>query len=274
MSEGGHRVFEPKKLKKLAKGKHADKDDSRSYRDLIGRARKRKMRPLTNVERNDCSVPDDTPTARILDKEWNAMMKAPKKAEKSLSKRKLWSVLKELEKVSGPIAPAGVMMIEYSDPEMDGMTNWKDGWDIEENPYRWAVIGGGAFKLHGAKYATKDIDIAATHRLPEGTFPHDPGPVINKNDNGHYQIKGVKVDWMYRLDDGSGPLFKQAVKEAVPIWSKTLGMYLPVATMEHAMAIKVNAGRVKDVAVFHDFVRKGLVDAKKVLELIDTYVKG
>lgn len=238
MSEGGHRKYDPLLLK-------------RKYRSLgYNPAKSGRSRPKTRVETNDCRLEDGAPIAKAIAKAFDHTTGQAKREPQpeGLGQRKLVGVCRDLVRAS----PAG---------------DWPLG---KTNPYQWAVIGGAAFKLRGLRYSTKDVDVAAMYRLAEGTFPHDPGPVVNKNDNGHYRVRGVKVDWMYRLDDGSGPLFRAAIREASVV--ERDGLAIPVASVEHAMAIKVNAGRPQDVAVFYHFIEKGWVDPRTVLSLISKYV--
>lgn len=135
----------------------------------------------------------------------------------------------------------------------------------------YAIIGGGAFMLHGMDYQTYDIDISAYEKISPAMesllkLEKMTGPGVGTDKNGHYKINGIKVDWMYRLEDGSGRLFKKAIDDACSV------QRLPVATMTDSMAIKVNAGRQKDVAVFYNFITQGYVDARAVLLTVDEYV--
>lgn len=235
VSGGGYRKYDPKRLKQLLAEPASTPESHEQWnkvtnnelsknlgRDLIGRARDRRVPPV-------------------------------KTKEKPLSKRKLISIAKQL------------------------------GEEADLLGIQWCLIGGAAFKLNGIPYSTADIDVSALKRLEPDTFERYPGRPVNNNDNGHYLIRGVKVDWMYRLDDGSGPLFKAAVKNCYWYHPESGDIYglrnavleggIPIATPEYGMAIKVNAGREKDIAVFMDLVRKGYVDAQKTLELIHRYVK-
>jgi len=294
MSSGGHRIYDPKRLKRALKDS-IDGDTkvmdgltkesviaTRKGEGLGGRMNRHPqalVRPLSPAEKNDDRLPDDTPTARTLDREWNNLMATPTLEQKEsmqenvvrrapVTNLKFPQIIRVVRRLMGASPAAG----PKGCPEDLAVAEWANS--ARANPHRWAIIGGAAFKLHGRRYRTLDMDVSALHQLPEGAFPHDPGSIANKNDSGHYQISGVKVDWMYRLDDGPGPLFKHAVKTAVPVWNNQLGDYIPVATMEASMAIKVNAGRPKDVAVFYDFIEKGWVDARETLRLIYKYVEG
>lgn len=131
---------------------------------------------------------------------------------------------------------------------------------------KYAVIGGALFKMLGIEGCeTPDIDVAATDYLdlpPMPTFDEAPSFCPH----GHYNVRGVSVDWMPHGKRGSARLFQEAVKTA---YMSDDGLWC--ARIEYAVAIKKWAGRPKDVALVNRLIRDGHVDGVEVDRLIKTF---
>jgi hypothetical protein len=128
----------------------------------------------------------------------------------------------------------------------------------------FCLIGGAAFVLHAVKgYKTKDLDFAANKDLSDGLLkPVDDPNAFSWNENGHFQVDGVKVDWIFKLSDGTKKLFELAVKYRI----SKCGCW--VSKMCYAVAIRIAAGRNKDIRMFKKFVRDGIVDAKQIHSIL------
>lgn len=128
-----------------------------------------------------------------------------------------------------------------------------------------ALIGGGLFAYIGIDgYKTKDLDFAAPYKIEDGTFTLSPD-AKNKaswNDNGHYIVDGVHVDWICKLDDGTGALFREACECAINVdgvWCAPLRL---------ALAIRLAACREKDTNLIVRFVRAGVIDRLMWQEIV------
>lgn len=115
---------------------------------------------------------------------------------------------------------------------------------------RCALIGGALFKLLGLDgYETPDMDYASTGDLRPGILDEVDDPtVFSWNRNGHFLVRGVKVDFINKLTDGTKRLFLAAVRERVVLH----GVWC--APLAYALAIRLAAGREKDVAMLKSVI--------------------
>lgn len=135
----------------------------------------------------------------------------------------------------------------------------------KENNIDCALIGGAAFKWRRIKgYETEDVDFAANDQLPDDELELHPQSFQHAswNDNGHYLVNGVKVDFINKLSDGTKDLFADAVKKA------ELVRGVPCATINHAVAIRLAAGRNKDIKVVREMIKAGHANRAMVIDLI------
>ena len=129
---------------------------------------------------------------------------------------------------------------------------------------RYALIGGALFTFLDIDYDTRDVDVAADRYLDGyGIWPNKKAmPRSTSKLAGHYLVDGVCVDWMTEGAVGSEPLYRAALDGAYlkdGIWC---------ATIEHAMAIRIYAGREKDLKAFWRFQKDGLVNGELVVEMV------
>jgi hypothetical protein len=128
-----------------------------------------------------------------------------------------------------------------------------------------ALIGGALFKWRGVPgYETEDVDFASDGQLDYGLLPLHPESAKHAswNDNGHYLVNGVKVDFINKLSDGTKELFNDAVRKS------RVFKGVRCATLEHAVAIRLAAARPKDIRVVRDMIDKKLVSRAMVIDLI------
>lgn len=127
------------------------------------------------------------------------------------------------------------------------------------------MIGGALFKwLRIPGYETEDVDFAANSQLPDGALALHPESARHAswNDNGHYLVNNVKVDFINKLSDGTKELFVDAVEKA------KLVRGVPCASINHAVAIRLAAGRTKDIKVVRQMIKDGHASRAQVLDLI------
>lgn len=136
---------------------------------------------------------------------------------------------------------------------------------IESSGCRHALIGGALFKMLGIEYDTQDIDVAAEFFLDwDGEYFTTKG----KNSTpgaGHYLVDGTPVEWMVSGKPGSELLFKAAVDNAY--LDEETGLWL--APLEIAMAIKLYAGREKDVEMFREFWDMDRINGQLVMDIVE-----
>jgi hypothetical protein len=118
-----------------------------------------------------------------------------------------------------------------------------------------ALIGGYALQLYGSDRLTGDIDVIGDHRaenmLPRGK-PLSFGRVQTRAPNG------VPVDLVVR-DDVYAGLYEEALNKA----ARMRGVPMLVARPEHIAAMKLAAGRARDMADLEWLILTGTTDAKK-----------
>lgn len=135
---------------------------------------------------------------------------------------------------------------------------------------QYALIGGGLFALLGWQDDTEDMDFAADDYINLPFAPQrlveNPWESKDQLGVGHYVVDDVGVDWMPQGKAGSRPLFEGAIASA------TLNHHgLWVADPHWAMAIKLYAGREKDVEFFNECWDNDLIDGKLVMEIIQKH---
>ncbi len=132
----------------------------------------------------------------------------------------------------------------------------------ESNGINWAICGGIAMTIYGSPRLTKDIDIVALKRLP---IPKESIIGYLKQGGEAFWIKTsrqqVKTDWILRNDDFK-VYFQDSLKHAVWIDG------LPVVSPEHLVLMKYIAGRFKDQEDAVYLMKAGLVDRRKIKEIV------
>jgi len=122
-----------------------------------------------------------------------------------------------------------------------------------------ALIGGFAMQLYGSDRLTGDIDIAATERLQE--LPR--GKRLSFGGEQTRAPNGVPVDLVLRSDDYAA-LYDEAIEKA----GKLKGVFFPVARPEHLAAMKMVAGRTRDLSDLEFLITSGTVDVRKAKDVI------
>ncbi len=158
--------------------------------------------------------------------------------------------------------------------------------DLRHLGLRWAVVGGLAVSLRGEPRTTHDLDInvvVASDDQAESVVrgfmsrgylfqwarEHEDlnRLMIVRLMAGGSKAPGVDVDLMFA---------SSGIEDEVVAAAETLeilpGVFAPVATTAHLLALKTLAGRTKDVTDFATLVQhaseRDLSDAREALELI------
>ncbi len=158
--------------------------------------------------------------------------------------------------------------------------------DLRHLGLRWAMVGGLAVSLRGEPRTTHDLDVnvvVAGDSQAEGVVRDFMGRgylfqwAREHEDQGRLMIvrllaaaseaPGVDVDLMFA---------SSGIEDEVVAAAETLeilpGVFAPVATTAHLLALKTLAGRTKDVTDFATLVQhateRDLLEAREALELI------
>jgi hypothetical protein len=125
-----------------------------------------------------------------------------------------------------------------------------------------ALIGGYAMQLYGSDRLTGDIDIAAAERLkrlPRGKALSFGGQQTTVN--------GVPVDLVVRKDDYAA-LYEEAIEKARAV----TGVFYPVAQPEHLAAMKMAAGRSRDLSDLEFLIASKTLDVLKATKVIHKHL--
>lgn len=125
-----------------------------------------------------------------------------------------------------------------------------------------ALAGGVALQVYGSPRLTKDVDFVLDHALS------DPGPLrkikqLGFGGDSYRAPNGGKVDLIVR-DDEYSKLYLDAVARA-----QTTPEGIPIVTPAHLAAMKLAAGREKDVLDLKWLIRQpGLLDVKTARSVV------
>jgi hypothetical protein len=133
----------------------------------------------------------------------------------------------------------------------------------------WALTGGALFVLCDVEdYQTADIDCVADDYLDLEIIPRYEEDGHSFASLGSYKVMGTLVDWMPEGKLGSRDLFQEALRHK---YYDKAG--IPCIPLSFAAAIRLWAGRPKDLAAVERLDKLGLVDVEYVKELVATYCK-
>ncbi len=115
------------------------------------------------------------------------------------------------------------------------------------------LIGGAALRYFGSPRLTTDIDFAAT------------GPLEGSKETGKLTFggeklsapSGVPVDWVQR-DDDYAELYSEAIEHPMP--ERDSPSPVPIARPEYLLAMKMAAGRRKDLDDVEWMIANSVVD--------------
>lgn len=125
---------------------------------------------------------------------------------------------------------------------------------------RVILIGGAAMALYGSDRLTADVDFAANDTL-RGHVGRTKKLLFGGE---QFSMGGVPVDFVVRSDDFVS-LYQDAIAKARTIE----GVPMPVVSPEHLVAMKMVAGRDKDLADVNFLLgAPGLVDKKVAREIV------
>ena len=120
---------------------------------------------------------------------------------------------------------------------------------------RYALMGGGAVMLHGRRARTRDVDFIVA--LDEPQFDAllaravERGLQAERKSSWHMRVRrdgAVYADVVL----ADAPILVDAVQSAVP--RSFCGTMVPVISAEHLIALKVLAGRPRDLRDVADIV--------------------
>lgn len=126
-----------------------------------------------------------------------------------------------------------------------------------------ALVGGLALRVHGSSRLTDDVDLAAA-ALPAFAATGIPFPFGGTR---FWTRRGVEVNLIVRSDEAA-PLYEDAVVRA----EKTRWGF-PIASPEHLVAMKLEAGRDVD-RLDLDFLlgTRGLVDRRRARRIVRRFL--
>jgi hypothetical protein len=134
-------------------------------------------------------------------------------------------------------------------------------------PEKPVLIGGLAMQMYGSDRLTGDIDFASTRPLPP-ILPR--GKSLSFGGTQTTAPNGVPIDWVVRDDDFAG-LYESAIDHA----QRVAGVPVLVATPEYLVAMKLVAGRRRDVDDIEHLVLSEAVNvtvARRVIrEMLGAY---
>ena len=137
---------------------------------------------------------------------------------------------------------------------------------------KYAIAGavGATFYLEPA--ATLDVDILVALRNPPGGSLLTLDPIYNYLTSlGHKAEKEYIVieGWPVQFLPPSDLLEEEALQEAVT--TEVEGIWTWVITAEHLVAMALKTARAKDFARVLQFVESGVLDAKKLGEVLQRH---
>jgi hypothetical protein len=133
----------------------------------------------------------------------------------------------------------------------------------KKNEIDVALVGGMALQRYGSPRLTGDVDVVASDPLPG--LPKLR--TLTFGGEGVDAPNGVPVCVIRRRDDYQ-PLYEAALERARSLRG------LPVVTLEFIAAMKLAAGRTKDMADLEFMIANTSLDLKKTRKIIYDYVGG
>jgi predicted nucleotidyltransferase len=128
-----------------------------------------------------------------------------------------------------------------------------------------ALIGGYALQLYGSRRLTADVDFCADG-IVSGL---KAGPRLSFGGQQVIASNGVVVDLIMRSDDYEA-LYEDALQRSRPM----TGVKAPVASLEHLLAMKLQAGRGKDLADLEYIISQDFLNVTKARKLVRDFVGG
>jgi hypothetical protein len=160
--------------------------------------------------------------------------------------------------------------------------------DLRALGLRWALVGGLAVSIRAEPRTTQDLDIGVAvsgdreaERITldlklRGYQPHEVQPFL-ENADGRLSTtrllapEGSDMVGVDLLFASSG--VEEEVVAAAELREVVRGVYLPIATIGHLIALKVLAGRNKDKTDVQSLLQRASLEelqrARETLELID-----
>jgi hypothetical protein len=135
----------------------------------------------------------------------------------------------------------------------------------EREGVRVALCGGLALQSYGSTRLTKDVDFVAERHI-------EALPNLEPLSFGGSQVcapNGVPVDLIVR-NDAVRPLYESALDTAVGRPSIPCLVVQPV----YLAAMKLAAGRARDLADFYFLVNENIIDLGTARVIVDKYVGG
>jgi hypothetical protein len=144
--------------------------------------------------------------------------------------------------------------------------------DLQAGKFRWALVGGFAVTLRSEPRSTRDIDVAlavageqeasaaALHLRLRGYRDHPEGAVIEHKDGRLATVRFISPP----VQGGSGSAIdllitssgvEQEVVAGADLLEVLPQLWIPVARSGHLLALKVLAGRPKDLIDIHSLLR-------------------
>jgi hypothetical protein len=138
--------------------------------------------------------------------------------------------------------------------------------ETKRDGLRVALVGGVALQLYGSPRLTTDLDVAADgYPNPAGALPTHG--VLSFGGIKTSASNGVPVDLIVR-DDQRTSLYDDAINNA----RRFSGVPVPVATLPYLGAMKLAAGRSKDLQDLNFMLTDTDVSYKKLRAVVTKYL--
>lgn len=128
---------------------------------------------------------------------------------------------------------------------------------------RAALAGGVALQYRGSDRLTGDIDFVAQGELPALV----PTRILSFGGYAAYTTGGVPVDWILREDDAQA-----LYEEALDFCEVVEGV--PMVRLEYMVAMKMRAGRVRDVADLYFILTHEELDRARARVIVQRHLGG
>lgn len=133
----------------------------------------------------------------------------------------------------------------------------------KQHHVRVALVGGLALQHYGSPRLTGDVDFVASAPLPGMPRLRD----LSFGGEGVEAPNGVPV-CIIRRADAYRRLYRSALAHVVMLDG------LPIVLLEYIAAMKLVAGRTKDIADLEFLISSGKLDLPSAREIIEGYVGG
>jgi hypothetical protein len=132
---------------------------------------------------------------------------------------------------------------------------------------RYALIGGAAVMAYGNRARTRDLDFVVLMALDDvASRAEAQGLEVERKSEWHLRLWDAGRTVFADILDANVPLLEEAVRRAVPVVVGQVS--LKMAPPEVLVALKVIAGRPRDLRDIEDVLEETAVDVDEVQRLL------